>query len=267
MIDAASAPIPGSDGAGVRRDSGAEVVILPSVRWGDQEDAPGPDFRILDGTWAELIAIPQENVFPKPARLSWHEAAALPLAGLTAFRALFTRGRLQAGETALVLGAGSGVSSFAVQLAKQAGAHVIVTSSRSEKLEAARGTGADEGVLYTDGDWAAELEGRADVVLDSVGTTWPQSLRCLRPGGRLVVFGRTGGERVTLDVPSIYFGQVSILGTTMGSPREFAALLRAVDEGSWRPVVDSVRPLAEAGAAVGRMRANEQTGKLVLELA
>lgn len=266
VIAEGAAPIPGSDGAGIRRDTGEDVVILPSLHWGDREDAPAPEFRILDGTWAEVIAVPEANLFPKPARLSWHEAAALPLAGLTAWRALFTRAGVRAGETVLVLGAGSGVSTFLVQLARQAGAHVVVTSSSAEKLQRAKELGAERGLNYVLGDWAAELEGAADVVIDSVGATWPDSLRCLRPGGRLVVFGATGGANVRLNVRAFYFGQYSILGTTMGSPREFAALLDAVERAEWRPVIDSVRSLAEAPAAVERLIAADQFGKLVLEV-
>jgi zinc-binding alcohol dehydrogenase/oxidoreductase len=259
----------GSDGAGTRRDTGEEVVILPSLGWGAREDHPGPGFRILggpdDGTFAELIAVPEENVFRKPRRLSWHEAAALPLAGLTAYRALFERGRLVGGETVLVLGAGSGVSTFAVQLAVAAGARVIVTSSREEKIERMRELGAERGVLYTNDDWPSEV-GEVDLVIDSVGSTWPDSLRCLRGGGRLVAFGATGGADVRVDARSLYFGQHSILGTTMGSPRDFAALLRVVDAEHWKPVIDSVRPLAEAESAFARLEAQEHQGKLVLEI-
>ena len=195
--------VPGSDGAGVRRDTGEEVVIYPGLGWGDAEDAAGPEWRILggpdDGTYAELVAVPVENVFPKPRRLSWEEAAAFPLAALTAYRALFAVGRLRRSETVLVLGAGSGVSTFAVQLAAQAGARVLVTSSSEEKIERARELGAEGGVLYTGPGWAEEVA-PVDLVLDSVGTTWPQSLRALRKGGRLVVFGGTGGPAVELDV-------------------------------------------------------------------
>jgi NADPH:quinone reductase-like Zn-dependent oxidoreductase len=261
--------VPGSDGTGVRRDTGEEVVVLPSLGWGAREDHPGPGFRILggpdDGTFAELIAVPEENVFPKPRRLSTREAAALPLAGLTAYRALFSRGGLRAGETVLLLGAGGGVATFAVQLAVQAGAHVIVTSSSEEKIGRALELGARRGVLYTHEGWPDEV-GEVDLVVDSVGSTWPDSLRCLRGGGRLVVFGATGGAEVQLDARSFYFGQYSVLGTTMGSPRDFAALLRMVDEGSSRPVIDSVRPLADVGSALARLDATEHQGKLVLEL-
>jgi NADPH:quinone reductase-like Zn-dependent oxidoreductase len=272
-------PLPlilGSDGAGVRRDTGEEVVVFPTLRWGDTEEAPAPGYEILggptDGTYAELIAVPAENVYPKPRRLSWQEAAAFPLAGLTAYRALFSRAGLRAGETVLVLGAGSGVSTFAVSLAHQAGARVIVTSSSAEKIERATALGAEAGVDYTAGEWAGEVReltggDGVDVVVDAAGATWPDSLRCLRPGGRLVVFGATAGAKVELEVRAVYFGQFSILGTTMGSARDFAGLLDAIDRGRWAPVVDSVRPLAEAAAAHARMEAGEHFGKLVLDIA
>jgi zinc-binding alcohol dehydrogenase/oxidoreductase len=259
--------IPGSDGAGVRRDTGEEVVIYPGLGWGPREDAAGPDWRILggpdNGTYAELVKVPEENVFRKPSRFSWEEAAAFPLAGLTAFRALFVVGRLIRDETVLVLGAGSGVSTFAVSLAVQAGARVLVTSSSEEKIARAKELGADGGVLYTEEGWP-EAVGPVDVVLDSVGTTWRDSVRALRKGGRLVVFGGTGGPEVTLDVRAVYLSWQSILGTTMGSGRDFAGLLRMVDTGFWRPVIDSVRPLAEAEAAHDRMKAGQHFGKLVL---
>jgi zinc-binding alcohol dehydrogenase/oxidoreductase len=262
--------VPGSDGAGVRRDTGEEVIINPSLHWGDRREVGGPDFQILggprDGTYAELVVVPEENVAPKPARLSWEEAAALPLAALTAYRALFTRGCLRAGETVLVLGAGSGVSTFVVQLAAQAGARVLVTSSSDEKIERSRGLGAEGGVNYASADWVAwaKERGGVDVVVDSVGATWPQSLECLRPGGRVVVFGATGGTEATLPVRPFYAGQLSLLGTMMGSPADFAGLLGALERGTWRPVVDSVRPLAEAVAALEELEAGSHFGKLVL---
>jgi NADPH:quinone reductase-like Zn-dependent oxidoreductase len=262
--------IPGSDGAGVRRDTGEEVVIYPGIGWGAAEDAAGPDWRILggpdDGTYAELVKVPAENVFPKPARFSWEEAAALPLAALTAYRALFEIGGLVGGESVLVLGAGSGVSTVAISLAAQAGARVVVTSSSQEKIDRAKELGAEGGVLYTEEGWA-EAAGPVDVVVDSVGATWRESLKALRRGGRLVVLGGTGGPEVTLDVRAVYLNWLSIRGTTMGSARDFAALMRMVEQGSWLPVIDSVRPLAEAAAAHDRMAAGEHFGKLVLSVA
>lgn len=272
--------IPGSDGAGVVRQLGAgvsgvaegdEVIILPSLGWGGGEAAPAPGFRILggpdNGTYAERIAIPAENVYPKPKRLSWEEAAALPLAGLTAWRALFTRAGLVPGETVLLLGIGGGVATIALLIARAAGARVIVTSSSDEKIARAKELGAAEGVNYrTNEDWAAAVKelGGAHVVLDSVGSTWADSVNALRPGGRLVVFGGTGGGKVQMMIRPVTAPQVSILGTTMGSPREFARLLDAVAAQEWAPVIDSVRPLGEVAAAHQRIEDGQHFGKLIL---
>jgi len=282
-IEAPLPRIPGSDGAGVRRDTGEEVVILPSLYWGAREDAPGPGFEILgdrtDGTHAELIAVPAECVFPKPKSWSWNEAAALPLAGLTAHRALFARGGLRAGrrgadtpETVLVLGAGGGVATYAVAFAAMAGARVLVTTSTEAKLEAARAMGAADGVLYTSDGWPGairELTGGVgvDLVIDSVGSTWPDALTALRDGGRLVTFGATGSADVHLDVRRFYFAQQTILGTTMGSPRDFAAMLALVaGSPSYRPAVEAVLPLADCAAAHERLARREHVGKIVLEI-
>jgi zinc-binding alcohol dehydrogenase/oxidoreductase len=265
--------VAGHDGAGVRRDTGEEVVIYPAVGWGPRDEVPGALQWIggpRDGTFSELIAVPEENVFPKPSRLSWEETAALPVAGMTAYRALFPVGRLVTGETVLVLGAGSGVSTFAVALAAQAGARVLVTSSSEEKVDRSRELGAEGGVLYTDGDWAAAVRELApdgvDLVLDSIGSTWPDSLRTLRTGGRLVVLGGTGGATVELDVRHLYLNYLSILGTTGASPRQFGEFLELVQEGSWQPVIDSVRPLVEAEAAYERLSADHY-GKIALAVA
>lgn len=275
--------IPGSDGAGVVHSIGSgvgglaegdAVVILPSLGWGGGEEAPAPGFRILggpdDGTYAELIRIPAENVLPKPARLSFEEAAALPLAGLTAYRALVSRARIRSGETVLILGIGGGVATMALHIARAAGCRVIVTSSSGDKLARARDLGAAAGVDYTGDDWVGAVReiagGGVDVVIDSVGSTWADSIGCVRPGGRVVVFGGTGGAKVELMVRPVTMGQVSLLGTTMGSPRDFTGLLAAVAHQSWAPVIDSVRPLAEVAAAHAREEAGEHFGKLVLTI-
>lgn len=273
--------IPGSDGAGVVDSVGEgvtnvavgdEVIILPSLAWGAGEAAPALGFRILggpdNGTYAQLIAIPAENVFPKPPRLSWEQAGALPLAGLTAFRALHSRAQLRSGETVLILGIGGGVATFALHLAKAAGARVIVTSSSDDKLAKAAELGADAGINYTTDGWVdqvkASSDGGVDVVIDSVGSTWPDSLNSCRPGGRVVVFGGTGGAKSELTVRPVTVGQLSLLGTTMGSPRDFAGLLDAVNTQDWVPVIDSVRPLADAAEAHAREEAGQHFGKLVL---
>jgi zinc-binding alcohol dehydrogenase/oxidoreductase len=262
--------VAGHDGAGVRRDTGEEVVIYPAVGWGPSDEVPealswlgGP----RDGTFAELVSVPAENCFPKPPRLSWEETATLPVAGMTAHRALFPVGGLTKGETVLVLGAGSGASTFAIALAAQAGARVLVTSSSDEKIERSRELGAEGGVLYTEDDWAAGVRelvpDGVDLVVDSVGSTWPDSLRTLRRGGRLVVFGGTGGAAVELDVRHVYLNWLSILGTTGASPRQFGAFLDTVAAGSWHPVVDSVYSLAEAEKGYEQLVAGHY-GKVVL---
>ncbi|MEQ8833014.1 MAG: zinc-binding dehydrogenase [Miltoncostaeaceae bacterium] len=276
--------IPGSDGAGVVRAlgdgvggvaEGDEVIILPSLAWGGGEDAPEPGFRILggpdDGTYAPLIRVPAANVLPRPAGWSWEECAALPLAGLTAWRAMFTRAGLLPGETVLVVGIGGGVATMALQLAHAAGARVLVTSSSDEKIARAVELGAAGGVNYrTVEDWPAAIRELApagvDVVVDSVGSTWAESVAAVRPGGRVVVFGGTGGAKVELAVRPVTMGQVSLLGTTMGSPRDFARLLAAVATQDWRPAIDGVRPLADAAAAHARMEAGEHFGKLILSM-
>jgi zinc-binding alcohol dehydrogenase/oxidoreductase len=264
--------IPGSDGAGVRRDTGEEVVVYSFVGWGDREDAPAPGNAFIggprDGTYAELVALPIENLYPRPAGWSWQEAAAFPLAALTAYRALFSRGGLRAGETVLVLGAGSGVSTFAVQLAVQAGARVLVTSSSDQKLSRSLALGASGGVNYaSEADWPAAVRelGPVDLVIDSVGSTWQKSLECLRAGGRVAVFGATGGTEVALQVRPFYFGQFSLLGTTMGSPRDMEGLLTMVSAAEWRPVIDAIFPLVDAPAALERL-AGGHFGKIILDV-
>jgi zinc-binding alcohol dehydrogenase/oxidoreductase len=269
--------IPGSDGAGVRVDTGEPVLVLPSLYWGHDERSPGPGWEILgdrtDGTYAELVALPAECVLPLPAGWSFTDAAALPLAGLTAYRALFSRGGLVAGETVLVLGAGGGVATFAIALARMAGARVLVTTSTEEKLGRAVAMGAEGGVLYTGDDWGTAIRSMAggigvDLVVDSVGSTWPDSLRALRDGGRLVTFGATGSADVHLDVRRLYFAQQTILGTTMGSPRDFAGLLALIVQApDWRPVVEAVLPFEDVAAAHERMARREHVGKLVLAIA
>jgi zinc-binding alcohol dehydrogenase/oxidoreductase len=270
-------PVPrvlGADGAGVRRDTGEEVVILPSLRWGDDERSPGPEWEILgdytDGTYAELVAVPAANLFAKPSGWSFTDAAALPLAGLTAHRALFARGGLVRGETVLILGAGGGVATIAVGLARLAGARVLVTTSSIAKLDHAKAAGADDGVLYTEPGWpqaVRALTGGAgvDLVIDSVGSTWHEALGTLGGGGRLVSFGATGSASTQVDVRRFYFGQHTILGTTMGSPKDFASLLRMLEDAPhWRPAIDRVLPLDRTAQAHAVMERRGHTGKLVL---
>ena len=257
----------GSDVTGIA--VGDEVVINPSVGWGDAEDAPAEGWAILgiprQGTYAERIAIPAADVRPRPQELTWHESAALPLAGLTAWRALVTRGRVQPGMRVLVTGAGGGAATFLVQIARAHGAEVTVTSSSDHKIARAIELGAAHGVRYTDPGWPAQV-GEVDLVVDSAGApAWPGALDCLRRGGTLVSFGRTGGVSTELEIPRLFYGQWNLLGTTMGSPREFDQLLAHVRQARWRPVVDSVYPLDDAAAAHARLEQPDRFGKVVLE--
>jgi zinc-binding alcohol dehydrogenase/oxidoreductase len=267
--------IMGMDGAGIRRDTGEEVVIYPCLNWGHDQAGPTTDFAIFgdanDGTYAELVAVPETNLYPKPANLSWEEAAALPCAALTAYRALFTRAKVQPGEIVLVLGAGSGVSTFAVMFAAAAGATVLVTSSSSAKIDAVRAIGATGGFLYTELDWSQQVReatcGGVDVIISGAGSTLPDALDCLRIGGRIAIFGSTGGDAATFGLPSLYFGQASILGTTLGSPDDFANMLDLVTRHDLHPLVDKVYPLTRIADAHRDLESHTQIGKIAVSLA
>ncbi len=265
---------PGADGAGVRADTGEEVVILPSLFWGDRIDAPSPSFEILGdrtpGTYAQRLAVPEECLAPKPAAYSWEEAAALPLVGVTSYRALVTRAGLGAGESLLIIGAGGGVSTMALSLATALGARTFVTASSEEKLARARDSGACGGVLHEQDDWPAHVKALSpdgngfDVILDPVGL-WDRSVQALRPGGRIVVLGANVAEQATMDVRGFFFGQYSLLGTTMGGPSDFRGLLHLVSTGSVAaPTIAGVYPLGDAAEAHRRLEAGGEFGKIVL---
>ena len=270
----------GSDGAGkiaaIGSDVGGwkvgdEVIILPSLWWGDYERSPSSAFEILgdvtQGTFAQLIAIPQENIFRRPERLSWNEAAALPLAALTAWRALMTQGQLAPGGSLLVTGSSGGVASFAIMMAQAVGAGVTVTTSSSAKLESALALGATAGVVREDG-WEDSLRdlGPFDVILDSAGASWPVLVSSLSPGGTLVAIGRTARNLAEVVVRDLFVGQRRIVGSSMGSPREFAALLEHVSGAEWVPVVDSVFEMSRPDDAFARLDERDRNGKVVLHL-
>ncbi len=271
----------GSDGAGVveqvggadhSRWVGREVVINPSLGWGDNEAFQGKSFHILglpaDGTFAEFVRVPVANLYEKPAHLSFEEAAALPLGGLTAYRALFARAGLKSGDNVLVVGAGGGVATFALQWAVYAGATVYVTSSTPAKVEQAVALGAKGGVLYTDEDWAEQLHeqiGGFDVIVDSaLGDGVAHYPDLASPGGRIVFFGGTAGDIPALNARKIFWKQLSLLGTTMGSPADFAAMLAFVNQHRAVPVVHATYPLEDAEAALRQMDQSTQFGKIVL---
>ena len=273
----------GSDGAGEVAEVGQgvdpswvgrHVVINPSLGWGGDARVQAPSYRILglpdDGTYAERVRVPADNLFVKPAALSWEAAAAIPLAGLTAYRAVVTRARVQPGETVLITGIGGGVASVALLIARHLGARVIVTSSSDAKLEHAGRLGAHGGVNYTHDAWAKEAQalcdGGPDVIVDSAGRdVFPVLLEIAKPGGRIVTFGATTGSASAIEVRRVFWKQLSILGSTMGTPAEFAEML-ALFDGPLVPVVDRVFPLAAAPDAHRRMDAADQFGKIVLKI-
>jgi zinc-binding alcohol dehydrogenase/oxidoreductase len=280
-------PLPvtlGSDGAGVvsavgdgvsEVAPGDEVVFDPTLGWGESEEYPTPEFDILgaptDGTFAEQVVVPAPNIAPKPRRLSWEEAAALNLGGLTGWRATVTCAGAAAGATLLVTGAGSGVATFALQIAVALGARVFVTSSTEDKLARARALGAEGGASYLDPTWPELIRelagGGLDAAIDSFGgPSWDAALRALRRGGTLVSFGDTSGPETTLETGQVYWEWRRVLGTSMGSPREYRAMLAHVERAAWRPVIDSVFPLDHLDDAARRLRSRERFGKVVLSI-
>jgi NADPH:quinone reductase-like Zn-dependent oxidoreductase len=276
--------IPGSDGAGVVVECGAgvdaawkgrEVIVNPSFAWGDDDAAQGSSFQILglprDGTLAEKVAVPAAQLAPKPPHLSWREAAALPLAGLTAYRAIFSRARLRQGERLLVSGIGGGVALFALQFAVEAKAEVWVTSSSDEKIQCAVSLGAKGGFRYTDADWssrAAQAPGFFDVIVDSAGGEgFERLVDVAAPGGRLVFFGATRGNPPVLPMRKIFWRQLSLLGTTMGSPADWQAMTQFVAARKVRPVVSATVPMQRVEEAFALMEQGAQFGKIVVDIA
>ena len=256
----------GCDGAGVL-DDGSEVVVHavigdPAAGGGDETLDPRRTLlsELHDGTLAERVLVPARNVVPKPAGLSFEEAACLPTAYLTAHRMLTTRSGLTGPSTVLVQGAGGGVASAAILLAKAQGHTVLCTSRDPEKRRRALALGADEAV-----ETGARLSTKCDLVIETVGeATWSHSLRSLRPGGRVVVSGATSGPNPPADLNRVFFLQLSVVGSTMGTREELVELLALVERTSLRPVIEDVRPLAEAGAAFERLAGGDTFGKLVL---
>jgi len=285
-------PLPhilGNDIAGVVREvgelvdwvrAGDEVLLQPGVSCGhcieclSGRDNLCPQYDIIgyrrDGGYAELVAAPGVNVLPKPANLSWAEAAALPLVTLTAWHMLVTRARVEPGEDVLIHAAGSGVGSIGIQIAKLRGARVIATAGSDEKLAKARALGADEVVNYTNADWAREVrrltEKRGvDVVFEHTGAaTWPGSISALAQNGRVVTCGATSGYDARTDLRQVFYRHLNLLGSFMGSKAELIEALKFIARGQIRAVVDETLPLAEARRAHEQMQNRAQFGKLVL---
>jgi NADPH:quinone reductase-like Zn-dependent oxidoreductase len=258
----------GADGAGVIAGTDERVVINPGILENGKMHIIG---ETRDGTHAELIAVPRDYVHPIPDNLSFEEAAAFPLVFETAYRMLVPRARVQPGEWVLVWGIGGGVATATLSLAKALGAWVVVTSSSDEKLERARELGADAGVNHATEDVAAVVKeltgGGADVVVDDVGeATWRRTLDAARPEGRVVVCGATTGPNPPAALHRIWWKQLSILGSTMGTPEDFRGAYDLIAAGKAPVVVDSVFPLTEARAAHERLERGEQLGKIVLTI-
>jgi zinc-binding alcohol dehydrogenase/oxidoreductase len=271
----------GSDGAGVVTEVadegnqswiGKEVVINPSHDWGEHADYQSKDFKIMglpeDGTLAEYVKVKAEYLHPKPSHLTFEQAAAIPLAGLTAYRSLFTKGRLKAGDKVLIVGAGAGTGTFAVQFAVAAGCQVFVTSGSGEKIERARHLGASAGVNYKAQDWAEELKhmaGGFDVIIDSaLGNDFNKVIGLCNSGARIVFFGGTAGNIPELNARPLFWKQIQLLGTTMGTSNEFKDMLNFVSEHKLVPVIDEVFSLADTQKAVDKMGNSAQFGKLVI---
>jgi NADPH:quinone reductase-like Zn-dependent oxidoreductase len=258
----------GADGAGID-DSGRRVVINPGLEHGDRITVIGEH---IDGTYAELIAVPRSHVYPIPEHVSFEEAAAFPLVFETAYRMLVTRAGLQAGEWVLVWGVGGGIGSATLVIARALGARVIATSSSDAKLELARGLGAEAVANHADGDIVEAVKEAtgglgADVILEHVGeATWQRSLQAARPHGRIAVCGATSGPNPKASLHRIWWKQLTILGSTMGTKADFEGAYELVASGRARPVIDSVFSLAEARAAHERMESGNHFGKIVLRI-
>ncbi|MDM5188854.1 zinc-binding dehydrogenase [Bacillus sp. DX4.1] len=269
--------IPGSDGAGIIEEVGegvsnvtinSEVIINPSIDWEFAHDLPvipqvlgGPS----DGTFSEYVIVPAKNVVKKPSYLSWEEAGVLSLSALTAYRALFTKGQLKKGEHILIPGIGGGVATYALFFAKAIGAKVSVTSRMEEKRKTAIKYGAD-GAFDSHGNWEEIMQGeRADIILDSIGpATFMKYFDILNPNGRIVNFGASSGSTIELPLRALFYQQISILGTSMGSREEFNKMIHFMEQHAIKPVIDKVYPLSETAQALNRMNQGEQFGNIGL---
>lgn len=290
-IDLSQPHIAGADGAGEVAEVGAlvknwktgdAVVINPGVSCGEcehclrGEQSVCRSFDVLGehiaGTFAEYVSVPAVNLLPKPAELSWQQAAAFPLVFLTAWRMLVSRARLKPGETVLIPGIGGGVATAALVIAKSIGCTAIVTSSSQEKLAKAKDLGAALGIDYLKEDVAKVIyawtgKRGVDVVCDSVaGDALDKHIQCLAKGGRLVTCGVTSGPKPQIDFRRVFWNQIDILGSTMGNHQEFIEVHRLVSKKVFLPVLDSVYPLTEIKTAQKRMEEKQQFGKIVLDI-
>lgn len=290
-VTLSGAHVLGSDAVGVVDELGEgvenvkvgdEVIVNPGLSCGRCEfcargqQSECPSFGIMGlsrpGTFAERVAVPARNLWPKPTHVALDEAGALSLASVTAWRMLMTRAQVKPGETVLIHGIGGGAALCALQFVKLVGAEVIVTSSSDEKLAGAQRLGADHAINYRRQDvveCVKEITGGrgVDVAVDSVGaSTWPLDFACVRRAGRIVTCGVTTGPKAETNLQALYWNQLTILGSTMGSDEDFRQMLRAVAVSRLRPVLDEVFPLDEVRQAMAKMEAGRQFGKIALRL-
>lgn len=274
----------GSDGSGVIEDVGedadplligAEVVINPSLEWGNNSVVHGDSFKILglpdNGTFAEYVVVSKKYIFEKPEHLSFAESAAVPLSALTAYRALFSKARIRSKEKVLITGVGGGAALWVLQFAVAYQGRVYVTSGSEEKLSQASQLGAQGGFNYKDPDWAAKAQkesgGGFDIIIDSAGgDQFNKLIELALPGGRIVNFGRTAGNILDINTRLLYWKQLSIHGTTMGTRDEFLSMLDFLESRSIKPVMDKTFTLHQVQEAFARMEQGNQFGKIVLEI-
>ncbi|MEQ8924664.1 MAG: zinc-binding dehydrogenase [Fulvivirga sp.] len=253
---------------------GRRVIINPNIGWGNNEQVQSRVYSILgmpsDGTFAEFVAVEEGRLHPVPGHLSDEEAASIPLAGLTAYRALFRHGEIKKNENILISGFGGGVAQFAFQYAMAFGANVFVTSGSNEKIEKAISLGAQAGYNYTNPDWHKNLwqtKGGFDVVIDSAGGDQVNTfVKLMRPGGRIVFYGATNGLPSSLDLYRMFWNQIKLQGSTMGNDKEFVKMLDFITEHKIKPLIDSVRPFDEIESAFDEIATSSKLGKLVVKL-
>ncbi len=253
---------------------GKEAVLYPGLHWGESEAFPSDRFGLLGmpgpGTITETICVPAENVFAKPAHLTHTQAAALPVAALTAFRGLTVKGNVKSGDTVLITGIGGGVATFALLFAKALGARVFVTSGSEKTLAAARAHGADGAFNYRDESWGKALRkaaGAIEVVFDGApASAFSGYARALAMGARVVLYGSTGGPNFTVSAPDLFLRHASVIGTAMGSPADFGAMLDFISTHRLEPVIDKSFPFAEAKEALAYLESGHQFGKVVVEM-